>query len=57
MYREWAVEDPLLEGFAPWHFATEPSYVNMEKGIRDMPASASVYTELGLRIKNGKALT
>lgn len=50
------MEDLLLEGFAPWHFATEPSYVNMEKGIRDMPASASVYTELGLRIKNGMAL-
>ena len=46
----------MLEGFAPWHWADEPSYgERMERGMRDMPATVSVYTELGLRIKHAAA--
>ena len=56
MIRAWAVDDPLLEGFAPWHWADEPSYgERMERGMRDMPETVSVYTELGLRIKHAAA--
>ena len=48
----WAVEDPRLEGFAPWHWSDEPSYgVRMARGMKDMPETVSVYTELGLRMK------
>ena len=48
----WAVADPLLMGFAPWHYGDEPSYGTvMGVGMRDMPETLSVYTELGMRMR------
>ena len=48
----WAVADPLLMGFAPWHYGDEPSYGSvMGVGMRDMPETLSVYTELGMRMR------
>ena len=49
---DWAVADPLLVGFAPWHYGDEPSYGTvMGLGMRDLPETLSVYTELGMRMR------
>ena len=49
---DWAVADPLLVGFAPWHYSDEPSYGTvMGLGMRQLPETLSVYTELGMRMR------
>jgi hyaluronoglucosaminidase len=47
----WAVEDKNVAGFAPFHFADEPSYGPRDAiGFRNMPKTLSVWTEIGLKV-------
>jgi hypothetical protein len=47
----WASEDTRVVGFAPYHFADEPSFGSVDGiGFRNLPQTLSVWTELGLKI-------